>query len=112
MNGSGYPERLSASELSLQDRILTVADIFSALVDKRSYKEKFDKANIIEIYKKMSDNGELEAGIPDFVAKNYSIFEQDKELYAGMFGVPLGMVEIQYQEEISSELQDSEIQEV
>ena len=60
----------------------------------------------------MSDNGELEAGIPDFVAKIYSIFEQDKELFAGMFGVPLGMVEIQYQEEISSELQDSEIQEV
>lgn len=112
LNGSGYPERLFASALSLQDRILTVADIFSALVDKRSYKEKFDKANIIEIYQKMANNGELETNVPDFIAKNYSIFEQDKELYAGMFGVPLGMVEIQYQEEISSELQESEIQEV
>ena len=111
-NGSGYPERLSGDELSLQDRILTVADIFSALVDKRSYKEKFDKENIIEIYRKMAAAGELDTNVPDFIEKYYTIFEQDKELYAGMFGVPLGMVEIQYQEEIASEMQESEIQEV
>ena len=112
LNGSGYPERLSGDELSLQDRILTVADIFSALVDKRSYKEKFDKENIIEIYRKMAAAGELDSNVPDFIEKYYTTFEQDKELYAGMFGVPLGMVEIQYQEEIASELQESEIQEV
>ena len=112
LNGMGYPERLFASALSEQDRILTVADIFSALVDKRSYKEKFDKENIIEIYKKMANDGEIEKGVPDFIQKNYSIFEKDRELYAFMFGVPLGMVEVQYQEEISSELQESEIMEV
>ena len=112
LNGLGYPERLFASALSEQDRILTVADIFSALVDKRSYKEKFDKENIIEIYKKMANDGEIEKGVPDFIQKNYSVFEKDRELYAFMFGVPLGMVEVQYQEEISSELQESEIMEV
>lgn len=112
LNGSGYPERLTKAELSLQDRILTVADIFSALVDKRSYKEKFDKENIIEIYRKMAAAGELASDIPDFVDKNYLTFERDKEMYAVMVSVPLGMVEVQYQEEIASELQESEILEV
>ena len=112
LNGSGYPERLSAAQLSLQDRILTVADIFSALVDKRSYKEKFDRQNILQIFQKMADSGEISAEAPGFISENYSRFEQDKEFYASMFAVPLGMVEIQYQEEISSECEESEIQEV
>ncbi len=112
LNGSGYPEGLSAAQLSLQDRILTVADIFSALVDKRSYKEKFDRQNILQIFQKMADSGEISAEAPVFISENYSRFEQDKEFYASMFAVPLGMVEIQYQEEISSECEESEIQEV
>lgn len=112
LNGSGYPERLSAAQLSQQDRILTIADIFSALVDKRSYKEKFDRQNIIQIFQKMADSGEISSEAPEFISENYNLFEQDKELYASMFAVPLGMVEIQYQEEISSECEEHEIQEV
>ena len=112
LNGSGYPERLSAAQLSQQDRILTIADIFSALVDKRSYKEKFDRQNIIQIFQKMADSGEISSEAPEFISENYNLFEQDKELYASMFAVPLGMVEIQYQEEISSECEEQEIQEV
>lgn len=69
LNGLGYPEGLFASALSEQDRILTVADIFSALVDERSYKEKFDKENIIEIYRKMANAGEIEKGVPDFIKR-------------------------------------------
>ncbi len=112
LNGSGYPERLAAPQLSEQDRILTVADILSALVDRRSYKDKFDKGNILEIYKKMAADGELADDIPEFIEKNYLIFERDKEKNAVLVGVPLGMVEIQYQEEIASELKESEILEV
>lgn len=112
LNGSGYPERLSAAQLSQQDRILTIADIFSALVDKRSYKEKFDRQNIIQIFQKMADSGEISSEAPEFISENYNLFEQDKELYASMFAVPLGMVEIHCQEEISSECEEQEIQEV
>ncbi|MBO4368588.1 MAG: HD domain-containing protein, partial [Desulfovibrio sp.] len=50
-NGRGYPEGLSQTDIPLSARIMAVADVFDALVSKRSYKEGFpyDKAfSIIE----------------------------------------------------------------
>ncbi len=45
-NGSGYPTGLSGTQIPLSARIMAVADVFDALVSKRSYKEGFpvDKA--------------------------------------------------------------------
>lgn len=38
LDGSGYPDRLKGREIPDTVRILTVVDIFSALIDERSYK--------------------------------------------------------------------------
>jgi HD-GYP domain-containing protein (c-di-GMP phosphodiesterase class II) len=38
LDGSGYPHGLKGSEISDLVRILTIADIFGALVERRSYK--------------------------------------------------------------------------
>jgi response regulator RpfG family c-di-GMP phosphodiesterase len=45
-DGRGYPEGLKGEEIPLSARIMAVADVFDALVSKRSYKEpfSFDKA--------------------------------------------------------------------
>lgn len=45
-DGSGYPDGLSGEEIPLCARIMAVADVFDALVSKRSYKEAipFDTA--------------------------------------------------------------------
>ena len=40
-DGSGYPHGVSGSELSLCTKILHVADVYDALVSKRSYKEPY-----------------------------------------------------------------------
>ena len=50
-NGKGYPDSLAGEEIPLCARIMAVADVFDALVSKRSYKEgmPLDKAfSIIE----------------------------------------------------------------
>lgn len=50
-NGTGYPEKISETQIPLEARIMALADVFDALVSKRCYKESFsyDKAfNIIE----------------------------------------------------------------
>ena len=39
MDGSGYPEGLTAVELHPMVRVMTICDIFAALTEKRSYKE-------------------------------------------------------------------------
>jgi HD-GYP domain-containing protein (c-di-GMP phosphodiesterase class II) len=38
LDGSGYPHGLKGSEISDLLRILTIADIFGALIERRSYK--------------------------------------------------------------------------
>ena len=38
MNGMGYPDNLGSSQISLFSRIISVADVFDALVTKRPYK--------------------------------------------------------------------------
>ena len=40
-NGSGYPDGLSGTDIPLSARIMAVADVFDALVSKRSYKDGF-----------------------------------------------------------------------
>ncbi|MBQ1310243.1 MAG: HD domain-containing protein [Blautia sp.] len=40
-NGSGYPKGLRGEEIPLSARIMAVADVYDALVSKRSYKEGF-----------------------------------------------------------------------
>ncbi|MBO7676836.1 MAG: HD domain-containing protein, partial [Erysipelotrichaceae bacterium] len=50
-NGMGYPTGLSGEDIPLSARVMAVADVFDALVSRRSYKEPFtfDKAmSIIE----------------------------------------------------------------
>jgi putative nucleotidyltransferase with HDIG domain len=39
LDGSGYPHRLQAEAISDEVRIMTVCDIYSALIERRSYKE-------------------------------------------------------------------------
>ena len=40
-NGTGYPYGLAGEEIPLSARIMAVADVFDALVSKRSYKAGF-----------------------------------------------------------------------
>ncbi len=40
-DGSGYPEGLKGEEIPLEARIMAVADVYDALVSKRTYKEAF-----------------------------------------------------------------------
>ncbi len=46
LDGTGYPFNLTGQQLSLESRILTVADVFSALLGSRSYRQDLSPAEI------------------------------------------------------------------
>lgn len=46
-DGSGYPKRLTDQQISLQQGILQLADVVSALVSKRSYRDAYPKEQIV-----------------------------------------------------------------
>ena len=50
-DGKGYPSGLSGEEIPLSARIMAVADVFDALVSKRSYKDAFSVEKAMEIIK-------------------------------------------------------------
>lgn len=104
LDGSGYPNHYTHKELTMQQRYMTIADILSALVDKRSYKEKLSEEKIIEIFQKMADNKQIDDFVTEFLTENLSKLFSDMEFYSSSLSVPLGKVEIQYQEELSNEL--------
>jgi putative nucleotidyltransferase with HDIG domain len=43
LDGSGYPDRLQGSEISDLVRVLTVSDIFAALIEARSYRPPMER---------------------------------------------------------------------
>ncbi|MDD4564752.1 MAG: HD domain-containing protein [Eubacteriales bacterium] len=71
IDGSGYPCRLCADQLTLSDRIVAVADQISALEGKRSYKEGFSKEAVIEILHNQNDAGKLCGRVTDSAIRHY-----------------------------------------
>lgn len=55
INGRGYPMGLSADKISPYAKILSVADIYDALVTERPYKKAFSQQDAIEMIMAMTD---------------------------------------------------------
>ena len=61
LNGTGYPNGLKDDELDKGSRILTIADIFDALVSKdRPYKKSIPVEKSLDILAEMSSEGKLD----------------------------------------------------
>lgn len=82
LNGTGYPQHLTGDKLNLIQRILTVADITSALNDSRSYKAEFSTDKTKSIITKMTEAGELDPAISKFVLEDFdTIVSEQQYLY-------------------------------
>jgi putative nucleotidyltransferase with HDIG domain len=61
LDGSGYPDGLLASEIPDLVRLLTISDIFAALIESRAYKPAMSRREAYEILRGM--NGKLEGSL-------------------------------------------------
>jgi putative nucleotidyltransferase with HDIG domain len=61
LDGSGYPDRIAAADLDEMTRIITVSDVYAALIERRSYKEAKSHVQAIEILTAMASAGKVEA---------------------------------------------------
>lgn len=84
LDGTGYPLGLKGDQLSLQSRIIAIADIFEALTAKdRPYKKGKSVTEALEIMGRMARNKHIDAEL-------YELFVQEKiyEEYARNNSVP------------------------
>ena len=73
LDGSGYPNGFSGDQLTKPQRIVAVADILSALYQKRSYKDSYALSTIAKIIKEEAMNGKL---CPQIVAYTIKYMNQ------------------------------------
>lgn len=68
LDGSGYPNGLKGDELDLETRLLTVVDIYDALVaTDRPYKEPISKQGAIQILKDMAQRGKVDLQLVEWL---------------------------------------------
>lgn len=79
LSGKGYPKGLSAKELSLQARVMAVADIFEALTaPDRPYRKPMSLSQALKILRIMVKDGELDRRIVDLFIQSGVVLQ-----YAG-----------------------------
>ncbi|GFK93933.1 3'3'-cGAMP-specific phosphodiesterase 1 [Fundidesulfovibrio magnetotacticus] len=64
LDGKGYPHGIPASSLGLGARVLTVADMFTAMAEDRPYRAGMELSRIVGILEDMAAHGSLD---PDVV---------------------------------------------
>ena len=67
LDGSGYPDGLKGDEISIEDRIICVADIFDALYSDRPYRAKLPIDEVKDILKKDVELGKLDGKIVEIL---------------------------------------------
>jgi len=89
LDGSGYPRGLKGDQLNIQQRILAVADILSALYGKRSYKDSMDIDTIKRIIQEDADNGKICSKVVAITMRNYNTilrnFDEEHKLRMKMY---------------------------
>jgi putative nucleotidyltransferase with HDIG domain len=71
LDGSGYPFHLSAPQLTPGCRIMTVADIFTALVENRPYRRGLSPHETMPILQNMTAKGWLDGDLVQTLSKNF-----------------------------------------
>ncbi len=61
LDGSGYPDRLDGSAISDIVRLLTISDIFAALIESRPYRPPMSRQNAYDVLGDMG--GKLEQAL-------------------------------------------------
>ena len=71
LDGTGYPYGLKDEEIPMEAKILAVADILRALMERRSYKEEFSKDRTLDILQAMADENKIDKNVVRVVVENY-----------------------------------------
>ena len=80
LNGNGYPFHRTSDEISLGARIMTVADIFSALTEDRPYRKSMEKEKVISILSEDVQRGLLSQRIVELLVDHYDPINEQRDI--------------------------------
>ena len=88
LDGSGYPDRLTARDLSLESRIIAVADVFGALSEDRPYRPGINLEDTLSIMTKFAPH-QLDGDCFDALVARVSNTREPRILLGMHTSVPL-----------------------
>jgi len=71
LDGNGYPFHLGSSQISSGSRIVSVADVLTALAENRPYRDSMDKGEVMKILVEMGSTRQLDPFIIGILNKHY-----------------------------------------
>ncbi len=71
LDGTGYPFKLTAGDLSVGARIMAVADVFTALTEARPYREPLPREKVRLIMEKMAKEGAIDKVFVELLFDHY-----------------------------------------
>jgi len=71
LDGSGYPFHIKEARLSVGSRTIAVADIFTALMEARPYREGMGKTEMSKTMNQMADNGYVDSSLFSLLFDEY-----------------------------------------
>lgn len=78
LDGSGYPKHLTAEQLDVETRIITVADVYDALTSTdRPYKEPLSKERAMAVLRSMVEEGKMDGQLVEWL--NEALEEENNE---------------------------------
>ena len=77
LDGTGYPYGYKKEDLSFEERLLACVDVYQALTEKRSYKDKIVHHESIKIMKEMAIQGKLDMDIINDIDHYFAIILED-----------------------------------
>jgi HD-GYP domain-containing protein (c-di-GMP phosphodiesterase class II) len=98
LDGSGYPRGLFGDALSLEEQIIAIADIISALAGTRSYKEGYSKEKTIAILQDMTHQGKINARVVRVAVSDYDEMMEKIEKECQAVQAKYEAVHAEYQE--------------
>jgi HD-GYP domain-containing protein (c-di-GMP phosphodiesterase class II) len=75
MDGSGYPDHSTADEIAFGSRVVAVADIFTAVTEKRPYREGMSRNEALVELKHLTDRGYLDKEVFMAITSNYEVLD-------------------------------------
>ncbi|MCB2190148.1 MAG: HD domain-containing protein [Deltaproteobacteria bacterium] len=88
LDGSGYPFHHDRDSLNLGARIMSVADVFTALTEERPYRESLGKDKVMAILEGMAGRDHLDRQFVDLVGDDFAEISHqvaDQQAKAGEF---------------------------
>lgn len=79
LNGTGYPFALKDNEIPLGARIMSVADIFTALREKRPYRNPMSKKETINILGNMASSHQIDSKIVNILQTHLEKIDMIRE---------------------------------